>query len=313
MRLGPNFVTDPKFTTLTMSQQWGGQPPPTFQYPIQTGIPYQQPLQAQATGYPGFMQQQRPPQLGGLQPQPTGYPTQFQHPQATGFQRPPIGGQMQFQPSGTIPPVPQLPPNLAGQNRYLSSSPGIPSQPTGFPGAGGASNFLSAPPAASPLVPQVTGYMDPRLAMMGTTFMPSASGAFPAGAGGGAPQFGGASLQQSIAQHNESQRGSSTVRIPWALSKQERKQYDQIFRAWDPTASGFLDGKKALEVFGASGLDQNDLAKIWYGLSDFYVRLWLLIFSDRMLADPSDRGKLNREEFHVTMGLIYRGISINSL
>jgi hypothetical protein len=49
----------------------------------------------------------------------------------------------------------------------------------------------------------MTGYMDPRLAMMGSTFMPSASGAFPAGAGGGGPQFGGASLQQSIAQHNE--------------------------------------------------------------------------------------------------------------
>ena len=293
-----------------MSQQWGGQPPPGFQYQMQTGIPFQQPLQSQATGYPGLMQQQRPPQLGGLQPQPTGFPPQFQQPQATGFQRPPMG-QMQFQPSGTIPPVPQLPANFAGQNRFLSPSPGIPSQPTGYPGAGGGSNFLGAP-AASPLVPQMTGYMDPRLAMMGTTFMPSASGAFPAGAGGGGPQFGGASLQQSIAQHNESQRGSSTVRIPWALSKQERKQYDQIFRAWDPTATGFLDGKKALEVFGASGLDQNDLAKIWYELIIFYVQLWLLIFSDRMLADPSDRGKLNREEFHVAMGLIYRGISSNS-
>lgn len=301
-----------------MSQQWGGQPPPAFQYPIQTGIPFQQPLQTQATGYPGFMQQQRPPQLG-LQPQPTGFPAQFQQsqatgfqqPQATGFQRPPMG-QMQFQPSGAIPPVPQLPANLAGQNRYLSSSPGIPSQPMGFPGAGGGSNFLSAPSAASPLVPQMTGYMDPRLAMMGTTLMPGASGAFPAGAGGSGPQFGGASLQQSIAQHNESQRGSSTVPIPWALSKQERKQYDQIFRAWDSSASGFLDGKKALEVFGASGLDQNDLAKIWYELSDLYVRPWLLIFSDRMLADSSDRGKLNREEFHVAMGLIYRGLYINS-
>ena len=238
---------------------------------MQTGIPYQQPMQVQPTGYPGLMQQQRPQQLGGLQPQPTGYPAQFQQPQATGFQRPPMG-QMQFQQSGTLPPVPQLPANLAGQNRFLSSSPGIPSQPTGFPGAGGGSNFLNAPPTASPLVPQMTGYMDPRLTMMGSTFMPSASGAFPVGAGASGPQFGGASLQQSIAQHNEAQRGSSTVRIPWALSKQERKQYDQIFRAWDPTASGFLDGKQALEVFGASGLDQNNLAKIWYELSGFMYK-----------------------------------------
>jgi hypothetical protein len=237
---------------------------------MQTGMAFQQPLQVQPTGYPGFVQQQRPQQLGGLQPQPTGFPGQFQQPQPTGFQRPPMG-QMQFQQSGTLPPVPQLPANLAGQNRFLSPSPGIPSQPTGFPGAGGGSNFLNAP-SASPLVPQMTGYMDPRLAMMGSTFMPNASGAFPVGAGAGGPQFGGASLQQSIAQHNEAQRGSSTVRIPWALSKQERKQYDQIFRAWDPTASGFLDGGKALEVFGASGLDQNNLAKIWYELSGFMCK-----------------------------------------
>jgi len=189
----------------------------------------------------------------------------IQQPQATGFQRPP-----QFQPSGTIP-----------------------------------SNFLTAPPTVPSLVPQVTGYMDPQLAMMGGTFMPSASGAF-------IPQFGATPLQQSIAQHNESQRGSSTVRIPWALSKQERNQYDRIFRAWDPTVSGFLDGKQALEVFGASGLDQNDLAKIWYVPSTSYVRVFLLNFSDRTLADPSDRGKLNREEFHVAMGLIYRGTPINS-
>lgn len=80
---------------------------------------------------------------------------------------------------------------------------------------------------------------------------------------GSAPQYSGATLQQSIAQHNQDKRGSAQQRIPWALSKQERKQYDQIFRAWDTTGSGFLEGQKALEVFGASGLEQNDLIKIW--------------------------------------------------
>src|SRR5258706_10564531 len=177
---------------------------------------------------------------------------------------------MQFPPVrvGTIPPVRQLAPNLAGQNRFLSSSPGnnITSQLTAFPGAGGGSNFLTVSPAKSP---RVKGYMDTRLEMMGSTSILGPSGAFPAGVGAGGPQFEDASLQQSIAQHNEAQRGSSTVRIPWALSKQERKQYDQIFRAWDPTASGFLDGKKSLEVFSANGLDQSNLAKIWYELSGF--------------------------------------------
>ena len=74
--------------------------------------------------------------------------------------------------------------------------------------------------------------------------MPSASSRLPAGAGASRLQFGGAFLQQSIAQKNEAQRGSPTVRMPWALSKPEREDYDHIFRAWDPTASGFLNGNK---------------------------------------------------------------------
>ena len=34
----------------------------------------------------------------------------------------------------------------------------------------------------------------------------------------------------------------------------------------------------------------------------------MLIRDKRSLADADDRGKLNREEFHVAMGLIYRGM-----
>ena len=91
-------------------------------------------------------------------------------------------------------PVPQLPPNLTSQNKFLSSPPGIniPSRPTGFPGAGGGSNFLTAPP---PLVPQVTGYMDTRLEMIGSRFLPTPSAAFPTGRGAGGPHFEDAFLQ----------------------------------------------------------------------------------------------------------------------
>lgn len=32
----------------------------------------------------------------------------------------------------------------------------------------------------------------------------------------------------------------------------------------------------------------------------------MTLLLSRALADPDDRGKLNREEFHVAMGLIYR-------
>jgi actin cytoskeleton-regulatory complex protein PAN1 len=78
-------------------------------------------------------------------------------------------------------------------------------------------------------------------------------------------QLGGLSLQQSFQQHNQAQRGNTAPKIPqWALSKAEKKHYDQIFRAWDPQSTGFISGQTALEVFGQSGLDKNDLARIWY-------------------------------------------------
>ena len=53
-------------------------------------------------------------------------------------------------------------------------------------------------------------------------------------------------------------------KMSWALTKQEKKNYDRVFRSWDSQGTGFLSGQVALEVFGQSGLDKNDLAKIWY-------------------------------------------------
>ncbi|THG95777.1 hypothetical protein EW026_g5934 [Hermanssonia centrifuga] len=114
----------------------------------------------------------------------------------------------------------------------------------------------------------------------------------------GAPQLQqpqGISLQQSFQQHNQTQRGTAAPRVPWALSKAEKKSYDQIFRAWDARGEGFISGQTALEVFGQSGIDKNDLAKIW------------------ALADADNRGKLNLAEFHVAMGLIYRRLNGNDV
>ena len=234
---------------------------------MQTGMPFQQQQQlvGQPTGYPSLQAPQQR-QAFTLQPQQTGFPgAQFQQPQATSFNQfqrpmvtgaPPIG--FQNQPGG-IPPVPPLPSHLSIPSQpsmFRNTSP----SPSGFSSAGGGLT-TGFQPTASPLVAQPTGFMDPRLTMMGSTLMPAAAGGgFPMGS---APQYSGATLQQSIAQHNQDKRGSAQQRIPWALSKQERKQYDQIFRAWDTTGSGFLEGQKALEVFGASGLEQNDLIKIW--------------------------------------------------
>jgi actin cytoskeleton-regulatory complex protein PAN1 len=288
--------------------QWGQQPQQGYQYPLQTGFQGANPQFQQSSQFqqnPQFLQQnpgqfQQQPQgfqQTQLGPQPTGFPGQrpgFQQPQQTGFP----GASpsfLQSQPTGypagnsfqqsRIPPVPPLPGQfqnaqnnnfmgLPGQqqqqqpqppqqiNRYVSSSPGFAAPPP----------IPSQPPAfrSAPLVPQATGFIDPRLQMMSTTFMPT-NVSSPYGAGG-MPQLGpqqlqgGLNLQQSFQQHNQAQRGTVAPKISWALSKAEKKNYDSIFRAWDTQGTGFINGQTALEVFGQSGLDKNDLAKIWFVL-----------------------------------------------
>ena len=243
---------------------------PGFQQPQPTGFPGQQPQQ---TGFPQQGFQQQPQNFSGqLQPQQTGFPGQLQ-PQQTGF----VGGGFQQRAPPPIPPVPPVPPipsqfqqpqqnvqssGFLGAQQpsgFLNTSSGglspLSAQATGFPGGGGL----------RPLVPQATGFVDPRLAMMTNTFLP-ANTASPYNAAG-LPQFqqqqSGFNLQQSFIQHNQAQRGNATPKVPWALSKAEKKNYDQIFRAWDTQSTGFISGQTALEVFGQSGLDRNDLAKIW--------------------------------------------------
>ncbi|KAI8974238.1 hypothetical protein BD414DRAFT_498547 [Trametes punicea] len=276
-----------------------GQRPPAFQQPQPTGFPGHQGFQQpQQTGFPG--------QQGFQQPQQTGFPGQQLQPQPTGF--PGSNFQQQRPPPPPVPPIPaqfqQQQPQQPQQNaqgggflsaqqpanRFLGSSPGLApltTQPTGFPSGGGL----------RPLMPQATGFIDPRLQMMSSTFLPANTSA-PYNAAG-MPQFqqqqSGFSLQQSFQQHNQAQRGNAAPKIPWALSKAEKKSYDQIFRAWDTGNTGFISGETALEVFGQSGLDRNDLAKIW------------------ALADVENRGKLNLAEFHVAMGLIYRRLNGNEI
>lgn len=333
------------FLVSTMAQ-WG-QGQQGYQYPQQTGYPgqfqqgfqqqplqQQPPLQAQPTGFPG-----RPGSgFQGLQPQPTGYPG------GQGFQQ-----QLQAQPTGypgaanfaqqrrAPPPVPPIPTQFQSQyGGSLSAGPqptgqygfggggggGLAPQATGFPGGGGlmpqGSGFPGGGglgggglrPASAPLVPQMTGFVDPRLQMMSGVFLPS-NMATPYGAGG-APQLpsaqqpGGMSLQQSFQQLNQDVRGTAAPKVPWALSKGEKKSYDQIFRAWDTASTGFIDGRTALEVFGQSGLDRNDLARIWCVAPSLTRQRRVSDAHSRTLADADNRGKLNMAEFHVAMGLIYR-------
>ncbi|KAF8328868.1 uncharacterized protein EI90DRAFT_3125615 [Cantharellus anzutake] len=262
---------------------------------------------------------QSPQETDLQQPTPTGGGSGFLQPQRTGPQGP-AGVNQQQQQSGGVPPVPpitqnsqsqfqqqrpqlQLPRPQFGQNgsvsgvsaqqRFLSPSPGLggqltlTAQHTALNGSGIG--------GIRPLVSQPTRFNDPRMQMMSSTFMPTSIQA-----PSGAPQSSGGppssqSLQQPSQQHNQAQRGTSTSKAPWVLSKEERKDYDQIFYTWDLSNSGFIDRGTATEVFSQSGLDRNALAQIW------------------VLADAENRGKLNIQEFHVAMGLIYRRLNGNEI
>ncbi|KZT54344.1 hypothetical protein CALCODRAFT_456827 [Calocera cornea HHB12733] len=247
--------------------------------------------------------QQRP-----LYQQPTGYP--LQQPQLQPLQ--PQLPQMQFQsPIRTAyPAAPSaLPSNLGVPGQFPGGGGGLMPQATGFPGQFAGMGGMGLSPQQTGfqgrLMPQATGYpsgpVDPRLLTMANTFMPLNPSAPYSGQGGlNLP----AALPQSFAAPPVPQLGPQPTGAPqqqqqqqgakptsWALTREEKKQYDSIFRAWDTSNTGFIDGSTALEVFGQSGLSRDELAQIW------------------TLADADNRGKLSLGEFHVAMGLIYRRLN----
>ena len=314
------------YASVPMSQYPGGQP--GYQYPMATGYPGQpqpgqftgqpQPGQFNQMGMPGqqFQQQPQQPQQqqqqfggqfgGGMAPQPTGFAQM--RPQQTGFMQPAMTGYGGIGGPPPPPPVPQIPQQFQQQATQFRAPPPPPPQQSQFLG-GGAPSFLQTQPTGfgqnrlapqvtgmppmAPLVPQPTGFIDPRLTLMANTLIPS-----------GPPIPSGLSLQQSF---NQTAQSRGKPQMSWTITRAEKKNYDQIFRAWDPQSSGFISGTTALEVFGQSGLGKDDLANIWFvnylSISRFCS---CLIVCSRRLADTDNRGKLNIAEFHVAMGLIYR-------
>ncbi|KAK9243241.1 hypothetical protein V1506DRAFT_403945 [Lipomyces tetrasporus] len=147
-----------------------------------------------------------------------------------------------------------------------------PSQFQGMPGAPGAPGA----PGSMHLMPNNTG-MDfglPGIQALQARMMPHI-GAHP-GAPNGVP--GGPSL-------------AGNNKISWAITKAEKKIFDDIFDAWDGLGRGFISGETAVEILGQSGLPRDDLEKIW------------------TLSDPEDRGRLNKSEFSVAMHLVYRRLN----
>ena len=238
---------------------------PNFDTPSTSTPSIQQPqpqtsntqLLTQMTAQPtGFASQYIPPQPTGFQQQPTGFA-----PQQPGFQPQPISFQQNPQATGYAGPRPPMPPMPTSYGSNMSpaqtGAPLLPlnAQPTGRPGQWG---LVNAPASGLPNIDALQQRMMPQ---------PGREGGFTT-----------AGLS-----------GSATV--PWAVTKDEKKIYDQLFKAWDGFNKGFIGGDVAIEVMGQSGLEKSDLEKIW------------------TLSDPSNKGRLDMDEFAVAMHLIYRKLN----
>ncbi|GIZ49781.1 hypothetical protein CKM354_001280800 [Cercospora kikuchii] len=205
----------------------------------------------------------------------TAQPTGFQVPQATGFQQ-----QLQPQATGYMPqaqgytgPRPPMPPMPTGFGNNLT--PGVSAQPTGL------SPQQTGYPMAQPLNAQPTG----RPGQWGLVNAPAS----------GLPNL--QALQQQMMPQPGREAGFSAqglrgnATVPWAVTKEEKKIYDDMFKAWDGFGKGYISGNQALEIFGQSGLNKQDLERIW------------------TLSDPHNKGRLNLDEFAVAMHLIYRALN----
>ncbi|KXJ97435.1 hypothetical protein Micbo1qcDRAFT_187264 [Microdochium bolleyi] len=226
------------------------------------------------------------------------------------------------QSSGQAPTIQQPQPVSSSANSQLlqAQMTGFPSQPTGFGGQqpgmpqGLQVNQTGYPGALNN--PQPTGYNGPRPPMPP---MPTGYGAGGLNPGGiaplnaqptgrpgqwglvnapatGLPNIDALQARMMPGQHREQQNYttaglSGNAVIPWAITKDEKKRYDELFRAWDGLSKGYIGGDQAIEIMGQSGLDKNDLERIW------------------TLSDNGNKGRLDLDEFAVAMHLIYRKLN----
>jgi hypothetical protein len=232
---------------------------------ISFGVPDQKPLPPVQTNAPNFFDSrqstQSPPVIQQPQPQQSNaallstlsaQPTHMM-PQMTGY---PGQAGLMPQVTGMMPstgPHPPMPPMPTG----YSASPIAPlnSQPTAMPGQWG---LVNAPATGLPNIDALHRQMMPQTGREG--------GFTTAGLSGNAV-------------------------IPWAVTKDEKRIYDDLFRSWDGFGKGYITGEQAIEIFSQSGLEKPDLERIW------------------TLSDPSNRGRLNLDEFAVAMHLIYRKLN----
>lgn len=258
--------------------------PPTIHHP-QPQASNSQLLQAQMTGFPGQHMGSQPTGFQGQQmgTQPTGFQGQQMGTQPTGFPGQQAGGQqLGSQPTGFPGQNQGMQPQQTGYpsmnnpqaTGYNGPRPPMPPMPTGFSGG------LGAP--AAPLNAQPTG-------------MPGQWGLVNAPATG-LPNINALQARMMPQTGREAQNYttaglSGNAVIPWAITKDEKKLYDEIFRAWDGLHKGYISGDQAIEIMGQSGLEKPDLERIW------------------TLSDNGNKGRLDLDEFAVAMHLIYRKLN----
>lgn len=219
-------------------------------------------LSSQMTGFVGQMNNTH----GGYQQQAT-----FQHSMPTGYNQglQPMSASYQNLPNPSItnynsslPPVPPmqtgfgLGQNFSGQVNLGGNIAPLGAQPTGINSQWG---FVNTPETGLPNIDLLQSRMMPQKGREQGIFTTSG-------------------LQGNAV-------------IPWAVTKDEKKRYDTVFKAWDGFGKGFIGGDVAIEVFGQSGLEKPDLERIW------------------TLADNGNKGRLNMDEFSVAMHLIYRKLN----
>ena len=247
--------------------------PTTTQPPVQSNFEALASLQTQATG----IQPLQPQATGYIQPQATGYI----QPQATGY------APLQPQATGYTPIQPQA-------TGYAPIQP----QTTGYapiqPQATGYAPIQPQATGYAPLQPQTTGYSALQPLQPQPTGRPGEWG-FINTPGSGLPGMD-AFQSRFMPQQNQQQSFSSAAlqgnaTVEWAITKDEKNIYDGIFSEWDKQNLGVMTGDVAIQVMTQSGLSQRDLEAIW------------------TLADPGNKGSLNRDEFAVAMHLIYRHLN----
>lgn len=168
-----------------------------------------------------------------IQSQPTGY----QHSQPTGLQQPSFTG-LQAQMTG-VQPMPtglQQPPMT-----------GLASQPTGM---------LQQQQPTGLQVPMITGVTP----MMGNNIQV----AMPTGMAGNNMDFTNQMMPDArMGGNHQFQAITGKVKIPWAVTTEEKQRYSKVFKSWDTDNKGYISGDKAKEIFTQSGLAQNVLMQIW--------------------------------------------------